>query len=553
MDESTNKYRQTIISTFLKIQFGGHSSITKYKWTTLQHNGLKFPEEYIHKNIPLIYNNVEILLSRDAEEVAFLYAKYIETEYINNNTFNKNFFNDWKKILGKNSEIQSLQLCNFSKMKEYINKQNEEKKIERKNKKNEIDTSDDIYKIAVVDGKPQAVSNYKVEPPGIFIGRGKNPHLGKLKKRVYSEDVTINIGKDEPYPNPPIGHKWGKIIHDRTVEWLASWKDNITGKTKYLWLAAHSDIKSNNDQKKYDVAKKLKKKIKTINEENEKNLNSSDIKIRQIATSLYFIDKLALRVGNEKAEDDTDTVGVTSLRTEHIKLGDNNSITLNFLGKDSVPYTNTVSVNDTIYKNIYEFIKDKSSDDQVFDKITSNDVNKYLQEFMKNLTAKVYRTYNASNLFQKELRKITKKHENEPPNEQTQKVIFDEFAMANAKVAKMMNHQKNVSTGYKKNLDKIANTLTTLKKKLAKAKRSTKKKPVTIEKIREKIKNIKSKKELTKEMKNISLSTSKANYIDPRITVAFMKKHKLDVDKIFSKTLKEKFKWAFDVDENYSF
>lgn len=558
-----NKYRQTIVKSFLKTQFDKISrkisrSTTKYKWTTLQHNGLKFPEDYTQKNIPLIYDGKEILLSKDAEEIAFLYAKYIGTDYVNNSTFNKNFFSDWKKILGKNSEIQSLQLCDFSKIKQYIDIKNEEKKIERMNKKNEIDTRDDKYKIAIVDDKQQSVSNYKVEPPGIFIGRGKNPNLGKLKRRVYPEDVTINIGKEEKIPDPPKGHKWGEIIHDREVEWLAAWKDEITGKTKYLWLAAHSDIKANNDQKKYDIAKKLKKKIKKINEENEKNMNGDNIKTRQISTALFFIDKLALRVGNEKAEDETDTVGVTSLRIEHIELCDNNTVTLNFLGKDSVPYTNTVSVNNIIYKNIQEFIKGKDPDDQVFDKITSNDVNKYLQEFMKNLTAKVFRTYNASNLFQKELKKITKKHENESENEHDQyahkqKVLFDEFAMANAKVAKMMNHQKNVSTGYKKNLDKISDTLAVLKKKLVKARRSSRKNPATIEKIKEKIKNIKSKKELVKEMKNISLGTSKANYIDPRITVAFMKKHKLDVDKIFSKTLREKFKWAFEVDENYVF
>ena len=37
------------------------------------------------------------------------------------------------------------------------------------------------------------------------------------------------------------------------------------------------------------------------------------------ATALYFIDKLALRAGNEKDTDETaDTVGCCSLRVEHI-------------------------------------------------------------------------------------------------------------------------------------------------------------------------------------------------------------------------------------------
>ena len=164
-DPYNNKYRQTIVTSFLKTQFDKiprkiSRSVTKYKWTTLQHNGLKFPEDYTQKNIPLIYDGKEILLSKDAEEIAFLYAKYIGTDYVNNSTFNKNFFSDWKKTLGKNSEIQSLQLCDFSKIKQYIDTKNEEKKIERKNKKDEIDTSDDKYKIAIVDDVTFAISKF---------------------------------------------------------------------------------------------------------------------------------------------------------------------------------------------------------------------------------------------------------------------------------------------------------------------------------------------------------------------------------------------------------
>jgi len=67
------------------------------------------------------------------------------------------------------------------------------------------------------------------------------------------------------------------------------------------------------------------------------------------------------------------------------------------------------------------------------------------------------------------------------------------------------------------------------------------------------IKKLKSKKTLKKELKNLSLGTSKINYIDPRITISFLKKHELPVDKIFTKTLIQKFKWAFEVDENWKF
>ena len=54
-------------------------------------------------------------------------------------------------------------------------------------------------------------------------------------------------------------------------------------------------------------------------------------------------------------------------------------------------------------------------------------------------------------------------------------------------------------------------------------------------------------------MKNVSLGTSKVNYIDPRITISFMKRHNIDINKLFTKALQEKFNWALEVDENYIF
>lgn len=252
------------------------SKASKNKWNELIHNGIKFPPEYEKKNIPLIYDQKEIILDELAEEFAFIYAKYLGSEYVSINLFNKNFFNDWKKILGQNSEIKSFELCDFSLMKKYLDDQKEKKKEERKSKQktlddNEIDESDisdSKYKTAMVDGKVQEVGNYRMEPPGLFIGRGKNPHLGKIKKRIYPEDITINISKNV---KPPLiqeslnGHKWGKIVHDKKKEWLASWKDMITGKTKYLWLASHSDMKTTGDQHKFELARKLKKKNKCHN------------------------------------------------------------------------------------------------------------------------------------------------------------------------------------------------------------------------------------------------------------------------------------------------
>ena len=52
----------------------------------------------------------------------------------------------------------------------------------------------------------------------------------------------------------------------------------------------------------------------------------------------------------------------------------------------------------------------------------------------------------------------------------------------------------------------------------------------------------------------VSLGTSKMNYIDPRLTVMFSKKYDVPIEKLFTKTLREKFKWAIEsADENWRF
>ena len=516
----------------------------EYKWKTFEHNGVLFPPEYVPHKIPLNYKNQLVDLTPDQEEAATLFSKYLDSEYITNKTFRKNFWNDWKKILGKNSIIQSLDDCDFSEYKKHLEQMKELKKTDKK--------EEDIekYKTAVVDDKEQPVGNFRIEPPGIFLGRGDNPKLGKIKKRIYPEDITINIGKDAKIPDPLKGHKWGHIIHDRNVEWIASWKDDITGKTKYVWLGDQSDFKTASDMNKFELARKLKKKIRLIEKENEINLDNSSPKIKQIATALYFIDKLALRVGNEKGSDETDTVGVTSLRIEHIKPEENYHIVLDFLGKDSVRYYNKIQVEPKVYNNIKEFIKDKHAGDQLFELINTVDVNKYLQTFMKDLTAKVFRTYNSSNLFQKEINKINKKY---AAQQVTINILMDEYSKANAKVAKQLNHQKNITTSHKGQIDQIKNSILQIKSKLKELMDSPNKSQSKIDSIKKRLLSLKSKLDMKRELKNISLGTSKANYIDPRITVSFMKLHNIPTEKVFSKALQNKFKWAFDVDQEFSF
>jgi DNA topoisomerase-1 len=53
------------------------------------------------------------------------------------------------------------------------------------------------------------------------------------------------------------------------------------------------------------------------------------------------------------------------------------------------------------------------------------------------------------------------------------------------------------------------------------------------------------------EGKETALGTSKLNYIDPRISAVWCKKYNVPVEKVFSKTLRDKFQWAMEIDENW--
>ena len=122
------------------------------------------------------------------------------------------------------------------------------------------------------------------------------------------------------FQEPPEGHKWKEVRHDNTVTWLASWTENIQNQIKYVMLNPSSKLKGEKDMQKYEKARNLKNHIDKIRADYVADFKSKEMRIRQRAVALYFIDKLALRAGNEKDEDQADTVGCCSLRVEHITL-----------------------------------------------------------------------------------------------------------------------------------------------------------------------------------------------------------------------------------------
>lgn len=266
-------------------------------------------------------------------------------------------------------------------------------------------------------------------------------------------------------------------------------------------------------------------------------------------------------------------------------------------------YFNTVKIDEIVWKNLQDFIKGKNSSDDLFDKINASSLNEYLRSLMEGLTAKVFRTYNASFTLENELSKG--KIEESTLDEKVN--FYDE---ANKQVAILCNHQKTVSKNFdimkeklsekidvlKQYLSELHNHLKLFKKKsnveayeetvvygkkeekTSKGKEESKatkskdakdkdkgntfvkkffsteeKTKSTIKKLEETIKREESKLSKKEENKSIALGTSKINYNDPRITVAWCKRNEVPIEKVFTKALRTKFPWAMYCEPDWKF
>ncbi|XP_041990284.1 DNA topoisomerase 1 alpha-like isoform X2 [Salvia splendens] len=469
------------------------------KWTTLVHSGVIFPPPYKPHGVKILYKGKPVDLTPEQEEVATMFAVMLDTEYMDKPKFKENFMDDWRKILGKNHIIQSLEHCDFTPIYDWHQSEKEKKKQmtteEKKALKEEKLKQEEKYMWAIVDGVKEKVGNFRVEPPGLFRGRGEHPKMGKLKKRIRPSDITINIGRDAPIPECPIhGQSWKEIRHDNTVTWLAFWNDPINPKEfKYVFLAASSTLKGQSDKEKYEKARLLKNYIQGIRTAYTKDFTSKDPTKKQIAVATYLIDKLALRAGNEKDDDEADTVGCCTLKVENV---------------EPVP------------PNILKLSRETKG------------------------------------------------------GEVAEKVVV--YQHANKEVAIICNHQRTVSkshsaqmTRLNEKIDELKGVLEELRTDLARVKKGKpplmrsdgKSKrnlnPDSLEKkisqTTAKIEKMERDKDTKEDLKTVALGTSKINYLDPRITVAWCKRHEVPIEKIFNKSLLAKFAWAMDVDPGFRF
>lgn len=419
-------------------------------WRSLIHNGICTSEKYINQYGYILHKNKKININNDLEQALSI---YLNSNHIKDTVYKENFIKSIKYLFPKEiRHIKSLSELTIPKLK-----------IQP-----EIFKNKEFYKECTVNGKKEKLQRCSSEPAYIFVGKGNHPLRGSFKRSIKENDITLNTSKSNK-----IHGNWNEIICNPKFDWIASWRDPILNKTKYIYPSLTSKLNSINNNQKFDFARLLKKRLSKI-----RNSYNSDIENKtknlECALCTYLIDRLLLRCGTDDSNELNDTYGCTTLLVKHITIS-KDTIKLKFRAKDSILCNKSLKSSSTIINQLKTLIQGKLNSDRIFN-ISHNQLNEYLNSLMTDLTAKVFRTCNASLKFDKLLN-----------NSKT----LEEYKSANLIVSKLCNHT--------------------------------------------------------------NLNTSKGNYLDPRITVAFCKRNKININKCLSKQLQIKYNWALTTPSNFRF
>jgi DNA topoisomerase-1 len=329
-------------------------------------------------------------------------------------------------------------------------------------------------------GQWEPITNWRMEPAMVFIGRGDHPLRGSLKRRITPEDVTLNLHPSAPTPSLPRGRRWKEIIHKPECEWLWSWTDPLLKKIKYVYPAAVSQAHSERECAKFEDAMELGNHIEKIRKFYHQSLNRGEY--LELSCVLYLIDHLGIRIGNEQ---NVNVEGATTLKRRGVTImEDRRRVRVQFRGKDSIEYDNQITCSMDFIKAIRTLGRDRGDDDYLFPNVTPKIVNEYLQSHHQSLSAKTFRTYNATMKMKEGLDRYSRGMGD--PGEWFRKCAME--------VAVFCNHKK-IST---------------------------------MRRVREQYSHI----------------TTITNYIDPRVTIEWAERNHVPIEKIYPKSLRERFSWA---------
>ncbi len=510
--------------------------VSGLKWKELKHNGVAFPQPYQPRKLAILVNREPVRLGPDAEELAYAWGKKRATPYIQDPVFQANFLSDLLKLLPPKYSQAKMPEIDFTPVHEHQAEEDllktdpgYKKKLASERKQTRLQLKEK-YGYAEIDGTKTEIANWMVEPPSLFMGRGSHPMRGRWKPRILPADVVLNLSENAPVPPG----NWKEVVHDHDSIWIAYWVDKLSNVRKYVWPSDISDLRQERDKQKYETARKLERRLPDVREFIQKNLQSPEEKTRKLATVCYLIDNLAMRVGDEKEEDEADTVGASTLRVEHLRFQPH-GVEFDFLGKDSVRWQKTLKLDSgdsPIRKNLMEFSTGKKAEDLVFDGITSESVNRFFGKAMRGVTAKVFRTHHATET----VKKYLQGHNTFKPETPSFRKLYH-ARVANLDAAIRCNHKRTPPKTWEGSLERKQQRIAELKVRPVKTEKQKEWLEARVEKLRLDL-------ELQKKTRDYNLNTSLRNYIDPRVYKGWANKAEFDWKTMYPKTLQRKFLWA---------
>lgn len=550
------------------------------RFNSLSTKGPIFPEPYESKGYLLNNNPISDL----AEEMLWKAARFIDSDY-EKEAFqpNNNMWACLKPELSTN--LQKLNWPNdFIPLLRQLKKEQEEikeqKKLLTKEEKLKIKAEKELqkeeYGYAILDGERAPMDGFMIEAPNWIVTRGKDPRKFLWKYAVSEYDVILNIVNAE---GPRI---WlGKIKSDNTSTWIMKYKikcgrpefSNYKELNKTIHFAGSVSIRQSNNENKYFKSENILK-----------NWDYIQIKIKEgclrgddEALIIYLIQQTGIRIGNERdITKQALTYGMQTLEGQHMKLIAPNKVSFNFLGKDSVPYINTIEIDSEIWNVLSK--KTFKENKKIF---RVNNVNHYLKQIHAGATAKNLRTVVCNKTLVDELKKKTVTEKS--TEAEKIRAIFE----ANLEIAKTLNHQKNVGKTQKESEEKIKERIKKAKLRFIEIKKSHTEKIKKLnekiikfeslyktmpEMLKEKMKEIKIQKEkFDKQLEraklsiektefnldkkkltaDISLGTSLANYADPKIIISYCRFVKLPIERIYSAVQLKSYEFALNVNKIY--
>uniref|UniRef100_A0A3Q4HZB9 DNA topoisomerase n=1 Tax=Neolamprologus brichardi TaxID=32507 RepID=A0A3Q4HZB9_NEOBR len=317
------------------------------------------------------------------------------------------------------SLIQDLDKCNFGEIHAMHKAKTEARKNmskEEKKVKLAFPSLLDEYGYCLLDHHKERIGNFKIEPPGLFRGRGEHPKQGMLKKRIQPEDVIINCSNF-------LKHKPKKHRVQHLCRCIKCYYFSL-----YMLM---------------------------------------------YFTCIFF----------------------------------------------------------QVFKSLKLFLENKQPGDELFDRLNTGVLNKHLSSLMPGLTAKVFRTYNASITLQQQLKELTNSQSRLVNRVCAECVCNDNIRFIPPPV-KMVLPFTHICTSD----DSFSVRLVERKK-------------AAVKRCEEQLLKLEVQATDREENKQIALGTSKLNYLDPRISVAWCKNMEVPIEKIYNKTQREKFAWAIDMTE----